>query len=94
MNRGPGVALGTSKESVVSVQNGQAVEIVLQNAHLNNGIPEFNLWHIYGHSFWIVGCGPGVFMIKQHRYLPTIYKILYCVILLFLQSYSWVALRS
>jgi FtsP/CotA-like multicopper oxidase with cupredoxin domain len=58
---GPGVALGTLQESVMSFRKGQVIEIVLQNARAINSVAEFHPWHLHGHSFWVVGTGQGIF---------------------------------
>jgi FtsP/CotA-like multicopper oxidase with cupredoxin domain len=89
---GPGVALGTLKESVMSFQKGQVIEIVLQNARAINSVAEFHPWHIHGHSFWVVGSGQGVYDATIH--VPT-YNLQNPILrdTVVLQPFGWVALR-
>lgn len=58
---GPGSAVGTRGRSIISLEEGQVFEIVLQNARALNGVAEFHPWHAHGHSFWVVGSGDGIF---------------------------------
>lgn len=58
---GPGAAVGAKGQAVVSLEQGEVLEIVLQNARALNGVAEFHPWHVHGHSFWVVGSGDGIF---------------------------------
>jgi hypothetical protein len=57
----PGRTLGVLKEAIVSIEKGEVIEFVLQNALALNGAAEYHPWHIHGHSFWVVGQGQGTF---------------------------------
>jgi hypothetical protein len=58
---GPGPALGTHAQAIVSLTKGQVIELVLQNARALNGAAEYHPWHAHGHSFWVVGRGEGIY---------------------------------
>jgi FtsP/CotA-like multicopper oxidase with cupredoxin domain len=89
---GPNGALGYMGESVILLNDGEVVEIVLQNARALNGAAEFHPWHIHGHSFWVVGNGNGTYNatsdVAQYNLINPILRDT-----VVLQPLSWVALR-
>ena len=50
-----------SRPLVFSVNEGDVVDIVLQNTVALNGICEQHPWHLHGYHFWVLGSGPGRF---------------------------------
>jgi hypothetical protein len=89
---GPGPAVGSLAQAVVQFEEGQVVEIVLQNARALNGAAEFHPWHSHGHSFWVVGCGDGIFNAEAD---PALYNLENPVLrdTVNLWPLQWVALR-
>uniref|UniRef100_A0A7S1UUP5 Laccase n=1 Tax=Grammatophora oceanica TaxID=210454 RepID=A0A7S1UUP5_9STRA len=58
---GPGRVLGSQEPLILRFEEGEVVELVLQNARALNGVAEFHPWHLHGHSFWVVGHGQGTY---------------------------------
>jgi laccase len=58
---GPGKGLGVLSEAVMSLEEGEVVEFVLQNSRAINGVAEYHPWHAHGYSFWVVGQGQGIY---------------------------------
>jgi L-ascorbate oxidase len=89
---GPGATVGHMVEGVMSFEEGQVVELVLQNARALNGVAEFHPWHMHGHSYWIVGQGQGIYdaeieVPKYNLENPVLRDTLV------LQPLGWVAIR-
>eukprot|EP00667_Euglena_gracilis_P005467 EG_transcript_5507 len=51
--------------NVYELQAGDVVDVVLQNGPALNGVAEQHPWHLHGHSFWLLGQGPGTFDLKN-----------------------------
>jgi FtsP/CotA-like multicopper oxidase with cupredoxin domain len=89
---GPGKVLGVLSEAVMSLEQGQVVEFVLQNTRAINGVAEYHPWHAHGHSFWVVGQGQGIYnpatdVAKYNLKNPVLRDTVS------LQPLSWVAIR-
>lgn len=56
----PYPALGRQGTSIISVDKGEVLEIILQNTYDLDNVSDIHQWHMHGHSFWVVGQGPGV----------------------------------
>ena len=88
---GPGAPLGSMAESVITLTEGQVVEIVFQNARALNGAAEFHPWHLHGHSFWIVGQGQGNYnetLIADYNLKNPLLRDTFV-----LQPLSWIVVR-
>lgn len=89
---GPGRSLGTLAEAIVSFQEGDVVEFVLQNARSIGGVAEFHPWHAHGHSVWEVGHGQGIFNadvdVAQYNLVNPVLRDT-----ISLQPLGWVAVR-
>lgn len=58
---GPGIFLQDVMPLVLRLQDGDVVDIVMQNSLALNGVAEVHPWHLHGHAFWIIGQGTGTF---------------------------------
>lgn len=45
---------------------GDVVDIILQNFQSLNGVCEAHPWHLHGHSFYVLGYGPGKYTIDSN----------------------------
>ncbi|OQR84926.1 hypothetical protein ACHHYP_12555 [Achlya hypogyna] len=54
-------ALPAASQPTTSISKGAVVDIVFENAVAINGVCEMHPWHLHGHSFWVVGAGPGAY---------------------------------
>lgn len=57
----PNPNVGEVGTSVIQANKGEVVEIIFQNTWDLSGVSDIHQWHIHGHSFWVVGEGPGTF---------------------------------
>jgi laccase len=89
---GPGAPVGSREQVVIALEEGDIVEIVLQNARALNGVAEFHPWHAHGHSFWVVGSGEGSFDPATH---PATYNLVNPVLrdTLNVWPLQWTAIR-
>ena len=53
-------ALGSKGASIIPVNKGEVIEIILQNTYDLGNVSDIHQWHMHGHSFWVVGQGSGV----------------------------------